>query len=166
MSGLKNAAGGPEDIKMCQDAATALHAQAENEKLRGRVGTGEAKIEIVENQRDSAIKELENYMARCFRRKCRAQFVRKHPIRHANIAIRGGGQKEDWNMKITIDMENLVKVLSRNPQKSIIKTPSSRAIMDAKVDSIFAKLRELLTIRLLDMSTTILKQQRSITGGG
>lgn len=32
---LKNAAGGPEDIKMCQDAATALSTlQAENEKLR------------------------------------------------------------------------------------------------------------------------------------
>lgn len=32
---LKNAAGGPEGIKMCQDAATALSTlQAENEKLR------------------------------------------------------------------------------------------------------------------------------------
>lgn len=35
---LKNAAGGPEDIKMCQDAATALSTlQAENERLRDEV---------------------------------------------------------------------------------------------------------------------------------
>ena len=32
---LRNAAGGPEGIKMCQDAATALSTlQVENEKLR------------------------------------------------------------------------------------------------------------------------------------
>ena len=35
---LRNAAGGPEGIKMCQDAATALStSQAENEKLRYEV---------------------------------------------------------------------------------------------------------------------------------
>ena len=35
---LRNAAGGPEGIKMCQDAATALATlQAENEKLRGEL---------------------------------------------------------------------------------------------------------------------------------
>lgn len=35
---LKNAAGGPEGIKMCMDAATALSTlQAENEKLRNEV---------------------------------------------------------------------------------------------------------------------------------
>lgn len=35
---LKNAAGGPEDIKMCQDAATALSTlQAENESLRAEL---------------------------------------------------------------------------------------------------------------------------------
>ena len=60
---LKNAAGGPEDIKMCQDAATALSTlQAENEKLRAELEQVKRCIEIVENQRDSAIKELENYM--------------------------------------------------------------------------------------------------------
>lgn len=88
---LKSAAGGPEGIKMCHAAATALSTlQAENEKLRDEVERQrrsadnrqhlyenaeraymkvlaeleQAKrcIEIVENQRDSAIKELENYM--------------------------------------------------------------------------------------------------------
>ena len=45
---LQNAAGGPEGIEMCQDAATALSTlQAENEKLR-------AELEQVKNERDSA----------------------------------------------------------------------------------------------------------------
>ena len=35
---LQSAAGGPEGIKMCQDAATALSTlQAENEKLRAEL---------------------------------------------------------------------------------------------------------------------------------
>ena len=90
---LKSAAGGPEGIKMCHAAATALSTlQAENERLKNKLselahfpfdepGIGERTrlmaenaelraeleqvkrcIEIVENQRDSAIKELENYM--------------------------------------------------------------------------------------------------------
>ena len=46
---LKNAAGGPDGIKMCQDAATALFTlQAENEKLR-------AELEQVKRERDAAI---------------------------------------------------------------------------------------------------------------
>lgn len=45
---LQNAAGGPEGIKMCQAAATALSAlQAENEKLR-------AELEQVKRERDAA----------------------------------------------------------------------------------------------------------------
>lgn len=36
--------------------------QAENEKLRAELEQVKRCIEIVENQRDSAIKELENYM--------------------------------------------------------------------------------------------------------
>ena len=45
------------------DAATALSTlQAENEKLRAELEQVKRCIEIVENQRDSAIKELENYM--------------------------------------------------------------------------------------------------------
>ena len=68
---LKNAAGGPEDIKMCQDAATALSTlQAEKREAAGRVGTGEA---VYRNCRKS--KRLCNqgtrklYGTRCFRRK-------------------------------------------------------------------------------------------------
>ena len=39
---LKNAAGGPEDIKMCQDAATALSTlQTENEGLKEKLYDGE-----------------------------------------------------------------------------------------------------------------------------
>lgn len=43
---LRNAAGGPEGIKMCQDAATALSTlQAENERLR-------AELEQVKRERE------------------------------------------------------------------------------------------------------------------
>lgn len=50
-----------EDV--LDNAATALSAlQAENEKLRAELEQVKRCIEIVENQRDSAIKELENYM--------------------------------------------------------------------------------------------------------
>lgn len=60
---LQNAAGGPEGIKMCQDSATALSTlQAENERLRAELEQIKRCIEIVEKQRDAAIKELENYM--------------------------------------------------------------------------------------------------------
>ena len=54
-----------KDLKrgVALDAATALSAlQAENEKLRAELEQVKRCIEIVENQRDSAIKELENYM--------------------------------------------------------------------------------------------------------
>ena len=55
---LKNAAGGPEDIKMCQDAATALSTlQAENEQLRAELEQVKRCIEIVENQRDQMKRE-------------------------------------------------------------------------------------------------------------
>ena len=55
---LKNAAGGPEDIKMCQDAATALSTlQAENEKLRA-----EFVVAITGVVRERESKNLENYM--------------------------------------------------------------------------------------------------------
>ena len=48
---------------LMQDAATALSTlQAENKKLRAELEQEKRCIEIVENQRDSAIKELENYM--------------------------------------------------------------------------------------------------------
>lgn len=46
-----------------QEVTTALSTlQAENEKLRAELEQVKRCIEIVENQRDSAIKELENYM--------------------------------------------------------------------------------------------------------
>lgn len=49
--------------KTLRDAATALSTlQAENERLRAELEQVKRCIEIVENQRDSAIKELENYM--------------------------------------------------------------------------------------------------------
>lgn len=54
-----------KDLKrgVALDAATALSAlQAENEQLRAELEQVKRCIEIVENQRDSAIKELENYM--------------------------------------------------------------------------------------------------------
>ena len=54
-----------KDLKrgVALDAATALSAlQAENEQLRAELEQVTRCIEIVENQRDSAIKELENYM--------------------------------------------------------------------------------------------------------
>lgn len=49
---LQNAAGGPEGIKMCQAAATALSTlQTENEKLR-------AELEKVKRERDAAVEDL------------------------------------------------------------------------------------------------------------
>ena len=49
IEGLQTAAGGPEGIKMCQDAATALSTlQAENEKLR-------AELEQVKQEHDEAV---------------------------------------------------------------------------------------------------------------
>ena len=52
-----------EIMDLCMEAADALSTlQAENEKLRAELEQVKRCIEIVENQRDSAIKELENYM--------------------------------------------------------------------------------------------------------
>ena len=52
-----------EIMDLCIEAAVALSTlQAENEKLRAELEQVKRCIEIVENQRDSAIKELENYM--------------------------------------------------------------------------------------------------------
>ena len=54
-----------KDLKrgVALDAATALSVlQAENEKLRDELEQVNRCIEIVENQRDSAIKEREDYM--------------------------------------------------------------------------------------------------------
>ena len=49
---LRNAAGGPEGIKMCADAATALSTlQAENAKLL-------AELEKVKAERDAAVKDI------------------------------------------------------------------------------------------------------------
>ena len=52
---LRNAAGGPEGIKMCQDAADALSTlQTENEKLR-------AELEQVKRERDAAIHDMRQF---------------------------------------------------------------------------------------------------------
>ena len=49
---LRNAGGGPEGIKMCQDAATALStSQAENEQLR-------TELEQVKRERGAAVADL------------------------------------------------------------------------------------------------------------
>lgn len=49
---LQNAAGGPEGIKMCHAAATALSTlQAENKELR-------AELEQVKRERDAAVSDL------------------------------------------------------------------------------------------------------------
>lgn len=50
---LQNAAGWPEGIKMCQQAATALSTiQSENEKIRDE-------LEQVKRERDAAVKVIE-----------------------------------------------------------------------------------------------------------
>ena len=60
---LQNAAGGPEGIKMCHDAATTISAlQAENNKLR-------AELEKVKAERDAAISaadELDKIIGRAW----------------------------------------------------------------------------------------------------
>ena len=55
-------------------------------------------------------------------------------------------------MKVTIDMENLQSIIEESA-----KINTKNAVEQAIVD---VKLRKSLTIRLLNMSTTILKQQR------
>ena len=95
---LKNAAGGPEDIKMCQDAATALSTlQAENKKLRDEV-------EQVKRERDVAIEQLHGHCPAC------AHYTPNHNeglcrfccfevARNTNVEINDNwewrGQKED-----------------------------------------------------------------------
>ena len=50
---LQNAAGGPEGIKMCHDAATTISAlQAENEKLRAELKEAEKKIDNLLDEED------------------------------------------------------------------------------------------------------------------
>ena len=54
---LRNAAGGPEGIKMCHDAATTISAlQAENAQLR-------AELEQVKQESDAAVSDMETIMA-------------------------------------------------------------------------------------------------------
>ena len=49
---LNNAAGGPDGVKMCQQAATALSTfQAENEQLR-------VELEQVKRERDAAVEDV------------------------------------------------------------------------------------------------------------
>ena len=61
--GLRNGSSLGYHSGLFDEAATALSTlQAENEKLRAELEQVKRCIEIVENQRDSAIKELENYM--------------------------------------------------------------------------------------------------------
>lgn len=50
---LQNAAGGPEGIKMCHDAATTISAlQAENEKLQAELKEAEKKIDNLLDEED------------------------------------------------------------------------------------------------------------------
>ena len=57
---LRNAAGGPEGIKMCQDAATALSTlQAENKRLKSLLGESGQDLWSKENQRADRL-EAEN----------------------------------------------------------------------------------------------------------
>ena len=56
---LKNAAGGPDGIKMCQQAATALSAlQAENAQLR-------AELEQVKAEKDAAVESIPHECKTC-----------------------------------------------------------------------------------------------------
>lgn len=81
---LQNAAGGPDGVKMCQQAATALSTlQAENEKLREKIeeaclegyvkGLGEmseenerlwAELEQAKAERDAAIEDIDSMLAK------------------------------------------------------------------------------------------------------
>ena len=61
---LQNAAGGPEGIEMCQDAATALSTlQAENEKLRKELEWKDMVIELAQRKEREAKAELEQVKA-------------------------------------------------------------------------------------------------------
>ena len=64
---LQNAAGGPEGIKMCQDAATALSTlQAENEELRKELEWKDMVIELAQRKEREAKAELEQVnLVRC-----------------------------------------------------------------------------------------------------
>ena len=56
---LRNAAGGPEGIKMCQDAATAIEAlRAENEKLRKERDEARVDCAVAEKNHANCIADL------------------------------------------------------------------------------------------------------------
>ena len=114
---LQNAAGGPEGIKMCHDAATALSAQqAENEKMRAELEQKskliaqqaaeldrrdtllkdqEAELERVKRERDAAVDCCSGYCASClFVKDCA-----KHDMNDAAPTRWYYGDCEDWEWR-------------------------------------------------------------------
>lgn len=86
---LQNAAGGPEGIKMCHDAATTISAlQAENAQLR-------AELEQAKRERDAAVDCCSGYCASClFVKDCA-----KHDMNDAAPTRWYYGDCEDWEWR-------------------------------------------------------------------
>ena len=92
---LKSAAGGPEGIKMCHAAATALSTlQAENERLKSLLGESGQDLWSKENQRADRL-EAEN-------EKLRAELERMKKIMRDNgilvIQSKYPGGRSEWNI--------------------------------------------------------------------
>ena len=92
---LKSAAGGPEGIKMCHAAATALSTlQAENMRLKSLLGEGGQDLWSKENQRADRL-EAEN-------EKLRAELERMKKIMRDNgilvIQSKYPGGRSEWNI--------------------------------------------------------------------
>ena len=114
---LQNAAGGPEGIKMCHDAATTISAlQAENETLRAELKSKvdlvfqqakeldrrhlllqeqEAELEQVKREKDAAVECCRGYCESCaFERDCA-----KHDMNDAAPTRWYYGDCEDWEWR-------------------------------------------------------------------
>ena len=92
---LKSAAGGPEGIKMCHAAATALSTlQDENMRLKSLLGEGGQDLWSKENQRADRL-EAEN-------EKLRAELERMKKIMRDNgilvIQSKYPGGRSEWNI--------------------------------------------------------------------
>ena len=94
---LQNAAGGPEGIEMCQDAATALSTlKAENKSLRVLVELGNTRAKDYRVMRDRAVKaeaENENLRAELERMK---RIMRDNGIMTIPSKYLGG--PTEWNI--------------------------------------------------------------------
>ena len=81
---LRNAAGGPEGIKMCQDAATALSTlQAENEKLRADLERLGLELKVRKRQ-EEAMTDIAND----FQRQLHAALDELEQVKHQRDSYR------------------------------------------------------------------------------